>query len=65
MTVDQGTVAHPVATTVGIQPQMGNSRPGRRLEEEFSQAGIAPIGNREHEQRRTFKPASQDSDPMC
>jgi len=52
-------VAQHVARAADNQPEMGNSRPGCRLEDVFSQARIAPICSARQTRGRTFKPAAQ------
>ena len=51
-------VAPPVALAADNQPEMGNSESRRRSPPVLSQARIAPIGSRRHEQARTFKPVA-------
>ena len=55
---DGWAVAHSVALVADNQRQTGNSCPGRRLDEAFSQAQIAITGSRKQVQGRTFKPAA-------
>ena len=54
-------VAPFVALAADNQPEMGNRRPGCRLEDVFSEARIAPIGSARQTRGRTFKPAAQDA----
>lgn len=52
-------VAHSVALALAHQPQMGNSRPGRRLGEVRSQARMASIGSERQARERTPKSAAR------
>jgi hypothetical protein len=53
---DASAVAHFVALAAGSQSEMGNSRPGCRMEKVLSQARIASIGSARQARGRTVTP---------